>query len=79
MKAPDADEWIKAMEFEVNMLDRMCVWETAELPVNTNIIGSKWVYCYKYNPSDQVIKRRAHLVTQGFTQKLGMDYGETFC
>jgi hypothetical protein len=37
MKAPDADEWIKAMEFKLNALDKMCVWEITQLPPNTNI------------------------------------------
>jgi hypothetical protein len=56
MKAPDADEWIKAMEFELNTLNKMHVWEIAQPPPNTNIVGSKWVYRYKYNPSGRIIK-----------------------
>jgi hypothetical protein len=59
IKAPDADEWIKAMEFELNALDKMRIWEVTQAPANTNIVGSKWVYHYKYNPSYHIIKRRA--------------------
>jgi hypothetical protein len=66
------------MEFELNALDKMRVWEVTQAPTNMNIVGSKWVYHYKYNPSGCIIKRRAHLVTQGFTQIFGVDYEETF-
>jgi hypothetical protein len=55
----DADEWIKAMDFELNVLEKICIWEVAQPPVNTNIVGSKWVFCYKYNPSSLIIKIRA--------------------
>jgi hypothetical protein len=66
IKAPDADGWMDAMKLELNVLDKMCVWEVTWLPKNMNIIGSKWVYCYKYNSSSCIIKKRAHLVAQGF-------------
>jgi hypothetical protein len=78
MKSPDSDEWVKAMEFKLNALNKMHVWDKVEPPVNTNIIGSKWVYCYKCNLSGLLIKRRALLVAQGFTQIFGVDYDKTF-
>jgi hypothetical protein len=76
MKSPDTDKWVKleAMKFELNALDKICVWDEVEPLANTNIIGSKWVYHYKYNPSGLIIKRRAQLVAQEFTQKFGVDY-----
>jgi hypothetical protein len=76
MKSPDADEWVKAMEFELNALQKMQVWDEVQPPAKTNIVGSKWVYRYKYNSSGLIIKRRARLVAQGFTQIFGVDYDE---
>jgi hypothetical protein len=78
INTPDVDEWIEVMKFELNVLDKMRVWDVVQLPANTNIIGSKWVFHYKYNPSGLIIKRRAQLVAQGFTQMFGVDYEETF-
>jgi hypothetical protein len=78
MKAPDTDGWIKVMEFELDTLMKMHVWEVTQPPANTNIVGSKWVYRYKYNPQGLIIKRRACLVAQGFTQVFGVDYEDTF-
>jgi hypothetical protein len=78
MKAPDVDKWMKAMEVELNTLNKMCIWDIVQPSANTNIVGSKWVYHYKYNPSSLIIKRRARLVAQGFTQMFGVDYNETF-
>jgi vacuolar-type H+-ATPase subunit I/STV1 len=78
MKAPDADRWIEAMKFELDVLKKMRVWEVTQPPANTNIMGSKWVYRYKYNPQGLIIKRRACLVAQGFTQVISVDYEDTF-
>jgi hypothetical protein len=44
MRYPDADKWVKAMEFELNALQKMQVWDKVQPSMNTNIIGSKWVY-----------------------------------
>jgi hypothetical protein len=44
------------MEFELNALDKICVWEVTQAPANMKIVGSKWVYYYKYNPSGHIIK-----------------------
>jgi hypothetical protein len=57
MQAPDVNEWINAMKFKLNVLDKMHIWEVTQLPENTNIVGSKWVYHYKYNPANCIIKR----------------------
>jgi hypothetical protein len=40
MKAPDADRWIKAMEFELDTLKKMHVWEVTQPSANMNIVGS---------------------------------------
>ncbi|GKF35646.1 putative ribonuclease H-like domain-containing protein, partial [Tanacetum coccineum] len=41
-------------------------------------IGTKWVYKNKKYESGIVIKNKARLVTQGHTQKEGIDYDEVF-
>jgi hypothetical protein len=37
MKSLDADKWVKAMEFELNALNKMCIWDEVKPSANTNI------------------------------------------
>lgn len=42
-----------------------------------NIVGSKWVFCIKRKADGGVEHYKAHHVTKGFHQQLGIDFGET--
>ena len=59
-------------------LDSKGTWQLVSPPVNTTIVGYRWVYTIKYKPDGSVNKYKARLVAKGFTQTFGVDYGETF-
>ena len=42
------------------------------------IIGTKWIFKNKRDENDNVIRNKARLVAQGFTQQEGVDFDETF-
>jgi hypothetical protein len=43
-----------------------------------NIIGTKWIFKKKLDEHGTVIRNKAQLVTQGYTQIEGVDFDETF-
>ena len=63
---------------KLNNFIRNQVWNLVERPKNYNIIGTKWVFRNKQNEDGLVVRNKAGLVAQGFTQVEGLDFGETF-
>ena len=55
------------------------VWDLVELPPGRKVVGSKWVYKRKTGAEGSAECYKARIVAQGYTQKYGTDYDETFC
>jgi hypothetical protein len=43
-----------------------------------NVIGTKWVFKNKLGEEGEVVRNKAHLVAQGYSQVEDLDFGETF-
>ena len=56
--------WMKAMHEELEQYSRNNVWTLIPRPVNTNIIGTKWIFKNKSNEFGNIIRNKARLVTQ---------------
>ena len=54
------------------------VWIEVDLPPNAKLVGSKWLYKKKTDMDGIVHTYKARLVSKGFTQTFGDDYGDTF-
>jgi len=76
---PDADVWHVAMHRELDSLEERKAFERTTLPLDRKAIGLRWCYAYKSHPDGSIIrgKEKAHLVTQGFSQR-PEDYGLTY-
>jgi Reverse transcriptase (RNA-dependent DNA polymerase) len=76
IKGPEADKWKEAMDAEIGQLNEMGTWEEVELPEERKAIGCRWVFLRKKDEHGKIIKYKARLVAQGFSQKPGIDYSD---
>ncbi|KAL5494293.1 hypothetical protein EMCRGX_G015594 [Ephydatia muelleri] len=71
-------KWRDAMKAEINSLHQHNVWDLVECPKGCKPVGSKWVFKVKTNADGSTERFKARLVAQGYTQREGLDYDETF-
>jgi hypothetical protein len=71
-------DWVNALYEELNNSKRNQVWELVERSKDHNMIGTKWVFRNKQDKDGIVIRNKARLVAQGYTQVEGLDFGETY-
>ena len=78
-EALEDPDWLNAMHEELNNFERNKVWRLAPRPTgNHNVIGTKWIFKNKQDAHGIIIRNKARLVAQGYSQVEGIDYGETF-
>ncbi|CAA7268571.1 unnamed protein product [Cyclocybe aegerita] len=75
---PDWPLWEKAILEELAVLKAAGTWELVDAPPGANIVGSKWVFRAKKDAAGNVVRYKARLVAQGFSQVPGIDYFDTF-
>ena len=78
MSSSQSAEWSTAMDSEHNSLLAHDTWILVELPRNRKVLKTRWVYTVKYLANGEVDRHKARLCVQGFLQKYGIDYVETF-
>ncbi|GKE67615.1 retrovirus-related pol polyprotein from transposon TNT 1-94 [Tanacetum coccineum] len=62
----------------IQMMIKMLVWTLVDLPNGKRPIGTKWVYKNKKDEREIVIRNKARLVAQGYTQEERINYDEVF-
>ncbi|GKB14546.1 putative reverse transcriptase, RNA-dependent DNA polymerase [Tanacetum coccineum] len=69
---------IEAMQDELLQFKLQKVWILVDLPYGKKAIGTKWVYINKKDDRGIVVRNKARLVAQGYTQEEGIDYDGFF-
>jgi hypothetical protein len=72
------DSWVTAIHDELHQFSRNDVWTLVSRPSDQNIISTKWIFKNKSDEHGMVIRNKAQLVAQGYTQIEGIDFHETF-
>lgn len=77
MASTESERWKKAMDKEIQSLEENHTFTLTTLPEGRKTVGGRWVYAIKKD-SDGHYQYIARLVAKGYSQSLGIDYGETF-
>jgi histone deacetylase 1/2 len=70
--------WRAAMSAEYDALQQNRTWRLVDRPIGANVVTGKWVFKHKLNPDGTLERYKARWVVRGFTQRAGVDFGETF-
>ena len=54
------------------------VWKLVPRPNDHTIIGTKWVFRNKLDESGIIVRNKATIVAQGYSQEEGIDFDESF-
>ncbi|KAI1005456.1 hypothetical protein K3495_g2757 [Podosphaera aphanis] len=78
MKSDDHELWGKAIEEEMNSLNRNNTWEITTRPKDHNVVGSKWGFKIKHKADGSIERYKARLVAKRFSQQPGTDNDDTY-
>lgn len=72
------EDWILAMQEELEQFSRNKMWELIPIAKNISIIGTKWVFRNKLDESKTIVRNKTRLVAQRYTQQEGIDFDKTY-
>ncbi|GKB51439.1 retrovirus-related pol polyprotein from transposon TNT 1-94, partial [Tanacetum coccineum] len=70
--------WKKAMQEEINSIEKNGTWKLVNLPEGKKAIGLKWIFKTKLHLDGTIQRHKARLVARGYVQEQGIDFEETF-
>ncbi|KAK9073828.1 hypothetical protein SSX86_006422 [Deinandra increscens subsp. villosa] len=78
-KALEDASWVEAMQEELQQFTKLGVWHLVDLPKNSKEpCGTKWVFKCKKDDRGVIVRNKARLVVQGFSQIEGIDFNEVY-
>jgi hypothetical protein len=72
-------KWNEAIKAELDSLRKREVFsKVIPTPPRTYLVGFKWGFIRKWNENNEVVRYKARLVAQGFTQRSDIDFNEIY-
>ena len=72
------DDWCKAMEEEIEQIEKNKTWTFFPRPVDKNVIGTKGMFRNKLDENGEITKNKARLVCKGMHKKKDWIMGKHF-
>lgn len=77
IRRPDVSKWEQAINEEIEAHKKNSTWKIDKRPKGYKPIDCKWIFKIKQTPGEEN-RYKARLVARGFTQRVGIDYEETY-
>ena len=72
-------KWKESIKTELRSLAKREVFGLiVQTPTNIQLVGYRWVFVRKRNENNEIVRYKARLVAQGFSQRSEIDYEETY-
>ena len=78
LNGPSAGHWLDALNKEHDNLVNFGTYRLIKLPSGRRAIGSTYAFSVKSNKDGTVDKFKVRICAQGFSQRAGVDFSETF-
>ncbi|MBW0484642.1 hypothetical protein O181_024357 [Austropuccinia psidii MF-1] len=74
----NSEQWLMAIHLEKQLLEKKHVWEAVSTPPNIHLLNTVLVFKCVFNGDGNLVKHKAHLCAQGYSQIPGLEYGNNY-
>ncbi len=81
MQGPNATQWARAMEEELDQLRKNKTWKlipVSKIEPSHRALGERWVYRVKRDMNETIARSKARWVVKDYLQQFGVDFDQTF-